>query len=514
MIKDSVDWIYDEGCHITPNPQNFKKIKTLLDSTGNGFCLAKFKQATLHLGTGMVHSCHHPTPHRIPLDELKNNPSALFNTDHLKNVRKEMLCGERPKECDYCWRIENNNEYSDRQYKSLEHWALSDHDNITKLLGNENIYPSYLEVSFSNICNLNCIYCGPEFSSKWVDLLKNNGPIKLLEKTEHEDWVQGWQENLDSLQYKNREFNPYIDAFWKWFPEAYNKLKVFRITGGEPLLSKETFRVIDWFIENPNLELELGINSNLSVPDSVWETFIDKLTILKNKKVKKITMFISVDCWGKNAEFIRTNLNFNLLKERAIQLLELNNIRCVFMVTYNLLSITSFNQLLEWILKLKIKYNPNNNLLGFEKTGYKLTEYNSYHERNKINPDHNTIVGIDIPYLRHPVCLDAVLADKSIVEDYMIPSLNFMSKNMCNTLWSNHQGFEEYEVEKLKRIVINKIYHKNEDQLNINRAKFYEYILKINKMHNTNFLNIFPEMSNFFFNCKKENKKYLNLHET
>ena len=35
-----------------------------------------------------------------------------------------------------------------------------------------------------------------------------------------------------------RDPNPYVDAFWKWWPELYRDLHTFRITGGEPLLVK------------------------------------------------------------------------------------------------------------------------------------------------------------------------------------------------------------------------------------------------------------------------------------
>ena len=81
--------------------QIHKKVKEKLDEVGCGFCLAKWTQVTLHLQNGHTHSCHHPDTHKIPLDELENNPSALHNTEFKKLKRKEMLEGGRPKECDY-----------------------------------------------------------------------------------------------------------------------------------------------------------------------------------------------------------------------------------------------------------------------------------------------------------------------------------------------------------------------------------------------------------------------------
>ena len=130
---NDVIWLrYDNGQVQANHGDNFKTAKNLLDSTGAGFCLAKFTQVTMHLGTGMTHSCHHPVPHKIPLEEIAMDPAALFNTKHLKQARKEMLEGKRPKECDYCWRIEDSGGHSDRFftlgiYRFLFCWSSSLH---------------------------------------------------------------------------------------------------------------------------------------------------------------------------------------------------------------------------------------------------------------------------------------------------------------------------------------------------------------------------------------------------
>jgi len=77
-------------------------IKKKLDSVGPSLCLAKWKQVSLHLATGMNNSCYHPPLHRIPVEEIARTPSALHNTSHKKQQREMMLRGERPSECQYC----------------------------------------------------------------------------------------------------------------------------------------------------------------------------------------------------------------------------------------------------------------------------------------------------------------------------------------------------------------------------------------------------------------------------
>jgi hypothetical protein len=453
------------------------------------------------------------------LEELKDNPAALFNTKHLKQARKEMLNNEKPSECDYCWRVEDSGGKSDRFYKSIEPWAIPDHDTVSELKGDEDLYPSYLEVSFGNVCNMKCTYCAPEFSSKWVEELKQYGPLKVLEGTEDEQWVQGYQKNIDNLSIPNREFNPYIDAFWKWFPEASKHLKHYRITGGEPLMSKETVKSMQWLIDNPNPNLEFSLNSNFSVPDSLWDPFVKRLEYMAtNNSVKKITIYTSVEGWGKRAEYARTGLDFNLFKQRTEQLAAMNNIRVVVMATFNMFSITSFDKVLSWIYDLKMKHNPCNFAAGLlEKTGFNVAPDKDYPKRKADNPSHSVTVGIDIPYLRHPEMLDVHFCTHELAEDYLFKLLEFMTSRYKNESWTHPGGFEHYEIEKMKRIVVHRMYYneknkpdrENGNDVIRNRAKFYDFVNELDKRRDTNFLDTFPEMREFYEVCKASKERYV-----
>lgn len=501
---DGINWERMQSGEIIRNSNNVEKIKPLLDSVGCGFCLAKFTQVTMHLGTGLVHSCHHPKTHKIPLDELKNNPAALFNTSTLKAARKQMLNGEKPDECGYCWRIEKNGNTSDRHLKSIEPWALDKFDQIVSQDPETDIKPTYLEVSFGNTCNLSCVYCGPEFSSKWVDSLKNKGPVKLKNTDGTDQWLQGWQD-LDKISIPNREDNPYITAFWEWFPNIYSTLQHFRITGGEPLLNKNTMKCLDYIIENPREDLELSINTNLSVPDKIWDSFLEKLIKLDNSsKFKKITIFTSFESWGNRAEYARVGIDFDKVLFRFEELLKLTGVRCVVMATYNLLSVTSFQSVLEWVLQMKKTYNFNHYRSEF----YKKTDYDIRTNSAAENPNGHR-VGIDIPYLRHPECLDVTYASDNLLQNFMIPSLSYMSENTISQPINRHLGFEPEETSKLERIIKNRGYFLKKGQDTTeqsptfeNRSKFYDFVNDMDIRNNTNFLKTFPEMNDFYELCK------------
>ena len=93
-----------------------------LNAVSTLLCLAKWYNVTVQLQNGHTHSCYHPSTHHVPLAELAKNPSALHNTQYRKKLRKEMLAGKRPAECQYCWSVEDASpgNLSDRTLKSNE----------------------------------------------------------------------------------------------------------------------------------------------------------------------------------------------------------------------------------------------------------------------------------------------------------------------------------------------------------------------------------------------------------
>ena len=86
---------------------------------GEGLCLAKWKQVSLHLPTGLNNSCYHPPLHSIDANAVQLNPSALHNTAYKKEQRKIMLRQERPNECSYFWTQEDLGNLIDSHYRSV-----------------------------------------------------------------------------------------------------------------------------------------------------------------------------------------------------------------------------------------------------------------------------------------------------------------------------------------------------------------------------------------------------------
>ena len=191
-----------------------ERMQVRLATKSASLCLAKWKQVSLHLTTGHTNSCYHPPLHKIRDKDIASSPSGLHNTQHKKQQRIMMLQGERPAECQYCWNMEDLGKLSDRHYRSGEPWAARDFDRIVNCTGHEDAVPSYVEVNFNSVCNLRCSYCSPQFSTSWQDEAQRFGAYPT--KTPHNDptHFQG-----DRKPIPVREYYPYVEAFWKWWPE-------------------------------------------------------------------------------------------------------------------------------------------------------------------------------------------------------------------------------------------------------------------------------------------------------
>ncbi|MSP19573.1 MAG: twitch domain-containing radical SAM protein [Bdellovibrionales bacterium] len=456
-----------------------EQFRNELDAVSPSFCAAKWKQVTVHLQNGLTHSCHHPVPHKIPLKELQLNPSALHNTEFKKQQRKLMLQGKRPAECDYCWRVEDSNSksISDRIIKSQTDWAEPFINDIINRPWDNDVLPSYLEVSFGNTCNLKCSYCSPQFSSKWSEESEKYGGYPTSTNFNNLEHLK----KNDLIPISHRDHNPYVEAFWKWWPKAYPNLSQFRITGGEPLLNKNTFQVFDYILEKSNPHLTLAINSNLCVQDHVLELAIERLKkILGEGQVKKVELYTSAEAHGPQAEYIRFGMNYNLWLNNIQRLCrEVPQLELIVMSTYNVLSLTSYIPFLKDLLAIKRDYGHNFN--------------------------YRTAIHLDIPYLREPKHQSVFILDREMLT-FIFNQILFIDSHMEGTHSNGTKkfGFSSTELDNLKRIynVTTAALEKPTAKQNTARKDFAIFVDEHDRRRGTHFLNTFPELEKFYQSCK------------
>lgn len=319
----------------------------VIDSKSTSFCAAKWLNATIWLGSGSTASCHHPPAHQISLDELNDNFTAIHNTKHKKLMRKMMLDGDRPRECEYCWKMEDisKDTVSDRVFKTII-YTDADIEEIASQPWNYDSKLKTLEISFDRVCNLACSYCNASFSTTWAKDIKKSGAYQNLVS----DGAGAFQQDGSWVEpYKSDEDNPYIQAFWKWWDNGLSEsLDELRVTGGEPLMSGNTWKLFDWF-ESQDSSMRFAINSNLIAKDDI----IDKL-IEKTKNINDFHLYTSCEAVGEQAEYIRDGLDYSQWKRNLIRVGQEANLRGLhIMMTINSLCLFSITEFLDEIYELK-----------------------------------------------------------------------------------------------------------------------------------------------------------------
>jgi len=454
-----------------PKSDFMSSAEWMKDNLGNAMCLAKWKQVSLHLPTGLNNSCYHPPLHEIDARLLKDNPGALHNTVHKKEQRKIMLRQEKPSECSYCWNIEAHGQLSDRHYRSGEKWAASDFTSIMNSTGDEDAIPSYVEVNFNHACNLKCSYCSPQFSSSWQQEVDRWGgyPTSVI----HNDPSHFTGRNRPIPA---RADNPYVDAFWQWWPTLYPHLKHFRMTGGEPLMDRNTYRVFDYVLALPNPELHLNVTSNFSVEEVLFEKYLGYVKQLCNTQIEHFMQYVSLDSGiVEHAEYIRNGLDAVRLNDYVGRFLSDIPYRnsLTFIITMNNLSVLGIQRQLEWILDLRRQHSTTYQRVWF-----------------------------DTPLLRTPSwqslqILPSVYADRlERVADWM--ELNLETPN------DPFHGFKDYEVQRMRRDIdwMREGSKLDPEYVTLQQADFYRFFNEHDKRRNTNFLKTFPEMREFWNQCK------------
>jgi organic radical activating enzyme len=442
-----------------------KNVRDRLNKIGPGFCAMKWLHQTLYLHTGDNHSCYHPRPHHIPLDEIAGDPSALHNTKWKKQQRKTMLEGGRPNECYYCWNIEDlsGEHISDRMIHSSSDFSEPLIEKLAELPWDAPVNPRYLEVSFGNACNFRCGYCCPQASTMWMEEIKKKGNYDLTYNQYGIEFLN------NGTYYGPKEDNPYIEAFWRWWPSLKNDLYTLRITGGEPLMNPGAMQFFDLLEEEPSSHLEITLNSNLGVTFDRVDRLITRVqSLIRQKKIRKFSFFTSIDSWGAQAEYMRTGLKCDHWERNMKEIIKAGatvNLMC----TYNVLCVTNFYKLLEKVIEWRKEY-------GIES------------------------VSFDTPYLKEPPHWMINILTEDFIS-HQEKQLEFIS--------DRKEWFTDVEYEKMLRVTnYMKENPVTEEKIRQGRRDFYSFFIENDRRLGTDLLKTFPEYREFYNLCKEVYKNY------
>jgi pyruvate-formate lyase-activating enzyme len=328
--------------------------RRVIDIKSPSFCGAKWYNATIWLGSGMTTSCHHPPAHLVSVDEINKNPKALHNTQQKKQDRDQMKRGERPPGCEYCWKIEDmgRDAISDRVYKTVI-YTDKELDDAFNSPREKDIDLRTLEIAFDRTCQFACSYCNPAFSTSWVRDIHQNGPYQGLVSDGRNHFTH---EHTNAQLYTINQENPYVEAFFRWWEtDLHRTLRELRITGGEPLMSGYTWRLIEWFKKNRGKsQTRLAINSNLGMSSDKIQELLDACEGIE------LDIYTSNESMGPCAEYIRDGLNWDQWCANMTLLMKSGQLRGLHnMATINTLCLESLPEFLTQLLTWKSQFGSD-----------------------------------------------------------------------------------------------------------------------------------------------------------
>lgn len=270
-------------------------------------------------GSGRVKPC---CRFKGEIGKLEENLDTTFNGSVMQNIRLQMIAGHRPEGCTRCWQEEDSGKKSLRQ-------RYSHH----KKLGNINTeFPKieWLELSISNECNLMCRMCDSKYSHRLFE--------------EEKEYFGKTQSSVKNTKMQIEAIFPYIST-----------LKHLKITGGEPLLTPDHWRLLDYIIDQNHADhIYLNYSTNCTV-------YPKKHIIERWKHFEYIELAISLDSIvAKENEYLRHGTKQNdVLKniKRFCELQDEINLTVIARPTVTILNVFHLPETLEWLDNQNIRHN-------------------------------------------------------------------------------------------------------------------------------------------------------------
>lgn len=275
----------------------------------------------------------------LELYNLKSHSlEEAINSPGMKEVRRSMM-NEQPNDlCKVCDYRDSNNIHSTRQEindKLLDRvdFTTTQEDGHISI---EDFKPLILDVRFSNICNLKCRMCSHEYSSAWYDeaieISKTDKTFVFSNVTKQDAKFHG------SSSYDDIE--PMLDY-----------VETIYFAGGEPLITPDHYRVLDYLIKNGRAsQVVLIYSTNLTV-----SSYKGKMVRDYWAEFNRVEVAASIDGMGDVGEYVRTNLIWNdavrVYNELKPTDDRYSNIMIYACITISLLNVYHMPEFIKWCLE-------------------------------------------------------------------------------------------------------------------------------------------------------------------
>lgn len=405
----------------------------------------------------------------------KYGTDIFLNTDYQKKRRMEMLQGVKHGDCKSCWSLEEagakslrgNNPYGfidfAKQHNMFDEFNPPTLEQISqevsldsKILESNN--PFMLEVSLGNTCDMKCMYCNHVYSSQWAS--------------------EGLKNNTISIEtYKQVQTNPnerFINLFWEWVnTKAKHSLDRIGIIGGEPLITPEFYDFLDKLVEvyadKEGPKTRIWVVTNLNATNNYYNKFLEYIPKLSEKFILEV--HISMEALNDQAEYIRNGLEWNRFESNVNKLFASNaDIELAFLPSVTALAIPRFSEFLKWVYDL--------------------------------SKTHDKAVMLKQNIVTHPDVQSPFILPSEFA-DYLDPAIDWMqsiSVDMpdVSDKFGTWPGYTDFLIKLRDGIRFNK----NDNTML--KQRFATWFDDFDNKRNLNFVDTFPELANFYDECKTQ----------
>tara|TARA_B100000927_G_scaffold290754_1_gene290471 strand:+ start:3601 stop:4902 length:1302 start_codon:yes stop_codon:yes gene_type:complete len=259
----------------------------------------------------------------------------VWNSEHMRRTRLQMLNGEIPASCRKCFHEESKGIISKRNWETEVWKERLDIDTIVEQTKDDGSLPvniPYFDLRLGNVCNLKCVMCSPHDSSSWIKEWKLIYPKYTNEDLKRD---QSWNENFDYTWYKK-------GSFLESMKDQAQHIKELYFAGGEPLMIPEHYNILQFMVdEGYAKDCCLRYNSN-------GTELNEKLFVLWSK-FKEVTFNFSIDAYGDKNDYIRYPSEWNTIAKH-LKILDRsgNNIVINIAAAVQLLNLPYINELASW----------------------------------------------------------------------------------------------------------------------------------------------------------------------
>jgi len=275
-----------------------------------------------------------------------NTLEEIWNNESMKRIRKQVLTGYRPSECEPCFRLEDQGVESLRQRHingSIPEARIKLYPNAVHSMNKDFTMPfeiPTIELKLNNLCNLKCRMCNPTDSTSWNDW----NEVEEFYSKEDNYLVK----NIQALKLME---SPYLDKFTdnpQWWSSFEKLLPYFRrveFAGGEPLTDPTHYSILE-MLQPYAKDIEIKYATNLTSLGKGNRNIFEYWPAFKSVAVN-----VSIDGLEDSYEYIRGNADWNELIANIKEIQKIPNVsRIVGAVAVQVSNIMILDKMIKYFL--------------------------------------------------------------------------------------------------------------------------------------------------------------------